>query len=75
MKIALQDVARELGSEIESSSVVTGWSVDTRTVEPGDLFFALRGPNHDGHDHLADAFARGAIGGSGGSEVGWRPQA
>ena len=25
--------------------VMTGWSVDSRTVQPGDLFFALRGPN------------------------------
>jgi UDP-N-acetylmuramoyl-tripeptide--D-alanyl-D-alanine ligase len=37
-----------------------GYSVDTRTLQPGDLFFALRGPNHDGHDHVADAFAKGA---------------
>ena len=29
---------------------VTGWSVDSRTLDPGDLFFALRGPNHDGQD-------------------------
>jgi len=38
-----------------------GWSVDTRTLQPGDLFFALRGPNHDGHAHLAAAFEKGAV--------------
>lgn len=61
MNIPLADVARELGAEIESHAVVTGWSVDSRTVRPGDLFFALRGPTHDGHDHVAAALAQGAI--------------
>jgi UDP-N-acetylmuramoyl-tripeptide--D-alanyl-D-alanine ligase len=41
---------------------VTGWSVDTRTQNPGDLYFALRGPNHDGHSFVASATARGAAG-------------
>jgi UDP-N-acetylmuramoyl-tripeptide--D-alanyl-D-alanine ligase len=39
---------------------VGGWSIDTRTLQPGDLFVALRGPNHDAHDHVPTAFARGA---------------
>ena len=38
----------------------TGWSVDTRSLEAGDVYFALRGPQHDGHDFVAQAFARGA---------------
>jgi UDP-N-acetylmuramoyl-tripeptide--D-alanyl-D-alanine ligase len=42
--------------------VVAGWSIDTRTLQPGDLFFALRGPRHDGHDHVRAALARGAAG-------------
>jgi UDP-N-acetylmuramoyl-tripeptide--D-alanyl-D-alanine ligase len=33
---------------------------DTRTLQPGDLFVALRGERFDGHDLLADARARGA---------------
>jgi len=62
VKIPLQDVAAALGRPVAGGSpVVTGWSVDTRTLEPGDLFFALRGPNHDGHDYVEAAFARGAI--------------
>ena len=39
---------------------ITGWSVDTRTLAPGDLFFALRGPAHDGHEFVREAFAKGA---------------
>jgi UDP-N-acetylmuramoyl-tripeptide--D-alanyl-D-alanine ligase len=38
----------------------TGVSIDSRTTQPGDLFVAIRGPNFDGHDFVADAFARGA---------------
>lgn len=39
---------------------VTGWSVDTRTQQPGDVYFALRGPNFDGHNFVPDAVARQA---------------
>ena len=38
----------------------SGVSIDTRTLAKGDLFVALAGPNHDGHDHLDAAFAKGA---------------
>jgi UDP-N-acetylmuramoyl-tripeptide--D-alanyl-D-alanine ligase len=38
----------------------SGWSVDTRTQSPGDVYFALRGPNHDGHDFLRAAAEQGA---------------
>jgi UDP-N-acetylmuramoyl-tripeptide--D-alanyl-D-alanine ligase len=39
---------------------VSGISTDTRTLRPGDLFFALRGARFDAHDFVADAFRRGA---------------
>src|ERR1700729_1302849 len=39
---------------------VTGVSIDSRTLEPGDLFFAINGDAHDGHDHVARAFEAGA---------------
>jgi UDP-N-acetylmuramoyl-tripeptide--D-alanyl-D-alanine ligase len=35
-------------------------STDSRTIQPGDCFFAIAGPNFDGHNFLADAFAKGA---------------
>ncbi len=37
-----------------------GVSIDTRTLLPGDLYVALRGPNLDGHDYVMEAFTRGA---------------
>ncbi len=39
---------------------VFGISIDTRTLVPGDLFFAIKGERSDGHDHVAAAFAKGA---------------
>ncbi|MDP6603758.1 MAG: UDP-N-acetylmuramoyl-tripeptide--D-alanyl-D-alanine ligase [Rhodospirillales bacterium] len=38
----------------------SGVSIDSRTSAPGDLFVALRGPNFDGHEYVADSFANGA---------------
>ncbi|KDE19930.1 UDP-N-acetylmuramoyl-tripeptide--D-alanyl-D-alanine ligase [Acetobacter aceti 1023] len=39
---------------------VTGISIDTRTLAPGDLFIALKGDNSDGHAHIAAALEKGA---------------
>ncbi len=39
---------------------VAGISIDSRTVLPGELFIALKGPNNDGHDHIEQALSRGA---------------
>lgn len=35
-------------------------SIDSRSLQPGDLFVALKGPNFDGHRFVADALAKGA---------------
>jgi len=37
-------------------------SIDSRTVISGDLFFAIIGPNFDGHDFVIEAFRKGAVG-------------
>jgi UDP-N-acetylmuramoyl-tripeptide--D-alanyl-D-alanine ligase len=39
----------------------SGLSIDSRTVAPGELFIALLGPNHDGHDHVGAALRAGAV--------------
>ena len=36
--------------------------IDSRQVQPGDLFFALHGDHHDGHDFVDEALAKGATG-------------
>lgn len=40
-------------------AAITGFSIDTRTLEPGEVFVALRG-QRDGHEFVANAFMRGA---------------
>jgi UDP-N-acetylmuramoyl-tripeptide--D-alanyl-D-alanine ligase len=34
---------------------LTGVSIDTRTIKPGEIFAAIRGPRFDGHDYIAKA--------------------
>jgi UDP-N-acetylmuramoyl-tripeptide--D-alanyl-D-alanine ligase len=47
-------------SGLAAQAELSGVSIDSRTVRPGELFFAIRGPRHDGHDHVAAALASGA---------------
>jgi UDP-N-acetylmuramoyl-tripeptide--D-alanyl-D-alanine ligase len=46
---------------MRTQALVTGWSTDTRTLAPGDLYFALRGPNHDGNQYAREALEKGAV--------------
>ena len=60
---ALWTVADAAAATRGSSSTewaATGVSIDTRSLVPGDLFVAVHGPNHDGHDFVATALQRGA---------------
>ncbi len=59
------DAARILGISVQSpelSRSIEGASIDTRIIQPGNLFFAIRGAKQDGHDFLAQAFEKGASG-------------
>jgi UDP-N-acetylmuramoyl-tripeptide--D-alanyl-D-alanine ligase len=61
MTLDLQQVARAMHAAGDVPAIpVAGWSVDTRTQNIGDVYFALRGPNHDGHDYVAIARSKGA---------------
>jgi UDP-N-acetylmuramoyl-tripeptide--D-alanyl-D-alanine ligase len=46
---------------INDISCFIGISTDSRTTKAGDCFFAIAGENFDGHDYVADAFAKGAV--------------
>ncbi|MCK6481641.1 MAG: Mur ligase domain-containing protein, partial [Planctomycetes bacterium] len=62
--LTLDAAARAVGADplpVEFQSLAaTGASIDTRTLEPGDLFFALPGERADGHRFLARAREAGA---------------
>src|SRR5262245_9598669 len=61
--LTLQDVMVATGGRIVSgvrSLAVSGVSIDSRTLGPGELFVAIVGPRNDGHDFLGDASQRAA---------------
>lgn len=60
MKISLLDIANWLGVPAIADVEVTGVSIDTRTLVPGNLFVALQGEHADGHDFIDDAIEKGA---------------
>ena len=56
-----EELTRALGApSAPLRSGVGGVSIDTRTLQAGDLFIAIKGDVHDGHDHAARAFEAGA---------------
>ena len=63
MKRTLRDAAQAVGGRLIGEDRPYGAvSTDSRTLAPGSLFVALRGPNFDGGEFVAAAAARGAIG-------------
>ena len=69
MRLSLAEAALHCGAKLEAPAstsgvgafVAQGYSIDSRTVAPGELFFAVRGDRLDGHDYIEGAFNRGAI--------------
>lgn len=55
-----QDIAKHTAGFCQSDDAVTGISIDTRTLKPGDLFVALKGDFSDGHDYIDTAKQAGA---------------
>lgn len=56
-----KEIARATGGEVSRAFQARGVSIDTRSLEPGDLFVALDGVR-DGHDFIDQAMAAGAAG-------------
>lgn len=56
---SLKDIAAATGAKSSADGDVTGISIDTRTLQPGDLFIALKDVR-DGHEFVEDAIVRGA---------------
>lgn len=59
--ISIRQLAQIIKAEPTTNpAAFTGVSTDSRTIRPGNCFFAIAGQNFDGHDCVADAFAKGA---------------
>jgi UDP-N-acetylmuramoyl-tripeptide--D-alanyl-D-alanine ligase len=67
MRWTVVQVAEALGVSapkgLDPLARLAGVSIDSRTVQPGELFLAIRGPRHDGHGFVAGALAGGAAAG------------
>ncbi|MDF2181536.1 UDP-N-acetylmuramoyl-tripeptide--D-alanyl-D-alanine ligase [Neptuniibacter sp. CAU 1671] len=56
----LSDLSSQFGGVVSEDANFVGVSTDTRTLQPGDLFVAIVGPNFNGHNFVAQAEAAGA---------------
>ena len=64
MKVSLSRAAEftHATGDFDPHAVAAGYSIDSRTLKPGELFFAVRGERLDGHDFVESAIAQGAVG-------------
>ncbi|MDO9573369.1 MAG: UDP-N-acetylmuramoyl-tripeptide--D-alanyl-D-alanine ligase, partial [Candidatus Contubernalis sp.] len=65
MDLTFQEIIKVTGGELLQGNVSrppAGFSIDTRTLEPGDIFVALKGEHTDGHEFLGKAAQRGGSG-------------
>jgi UDP-N-acetylmuramoyl-tripeptide--D-alanyl-D-alanine ligase len=65
MTLTIADIAEATGGRFLSGDgavAVSGISINTRTLEAGELFIAIRGERFDGHDFVESALAKGAAG-------------
>ncbi|MDE3135784.1 MAG: UDP-N-acetylmuramoyl-tripeptide--D-alanyl-D-alanine ligase [Acidobacteriota bacterium] len=64
MRWSLERVAQALAleppAEMPVRQIITGVSIDSRTIRPNELYFAIRGQRHDGHDFVRAALVAGA---------------
>jgi UDP-N-acetylmuramoyl-tripeptide--D-alanyl-D-alanine ligase len=63
MNLELARVAQfvSAGGEFDGHLEARGYSIDSRTIRKGELFFAVKGENNDGHDYVESALQRGAV--------------
>jgi UDP-N-acetylmuramoyl-tripeptide--D-alanyl-D-alanine ligase len=63
MKLPLAKIADFVSAsgEFPRDEIARGYSIDSRTVAPGELFFAVKGERLDGHDFVAAALEKGAV--------------
>lgn len=62
MKLALSTIAEFMSAsgEFPAGAVAQGYSIDSRTIRPGEMFFAVKGERFDGHDFVGGAVEKGA---------------
>src|ERR1051326_887590 len=65
MKLSIGRIAEITGAQadkLDPNAIAIGYSIDSRTIRPAELFFAVKGEKMDGHDFVAQAIEKGAAG-------------
>jgi UDP-N-acetylmuramoyl-tripeptide--D-alanyl-D-alanine ligase len=65
MNLSLSRIAEITGAQADKfdpNAIAIGYSIDSRTIRRGELFFAVKGEKMDGHDFVAQAIEKGAVG-------------
>ena len=64
MKLTLSRIAEFVGAagQYDPNALAQGYSIDSRTIQPGELFFAVKGDRFDGHDFVESVLKQGATG-------------
>src|SRR3989475_2483622 len=62
MNLSLEEISRAVSGTLEGAGnvKVRGYSIDSRTLNSGELFFAIKGPRFDGHQFVGQVFQKGA---------------
>lgn len=63
MKLPLARVAEFISAsgDFDRQDVAHAYSIDSRTIQPGELFFAVKGERLEGHDYVDKALENGAV--------------
>ena len=64
----VEEITKEIGASLADEGAAqiaarepVGYSIDSRTIRDGEMFFAIRGENYDGHRFVAEALKKGAV--------------
>lgn len=58
----LSAIAKHIGATMHGKDMtLPPVAIDSRKLQPGEMFVAIQGENYDGHDYIADAIAKGAL--------------
>ena len=63
MKLPLAKVAEYISAtgDFDRQEIAQGYSIDSRTIRSGELFFAVKGERLEGHDYVEKALENGAV--------------
>src|SRR5438445_13846414 len=62
MKLKVSKIAEFISAPpTASEQVACGYSIDSRSIQAGELFFAVKGERLDGHEYVNSALEKGAV--------------